>query len=89
MNAAESGASGSKKTETSDDDTYELDFYDVTDMECVLTTLELHRLNKSDFRLAASERERIENILKRAIDVELGVLPRPTVTEENPDGCKC
>lgn len=81
-------AGGPSKTDAVDGDTYELDFYDATDMECVLTSLELHRLDKSNFRLATSERERIENILKRAIDVELGVLPRPTVTEENPDGCE-
>lgn len=67
-------------------DVYELDFYDNTDLECVLTTLELGRAERNKFRLPAKERERIENILKRAIDVERGVLPRPDVTEENPDG---
>lgn len=72
------------------DDEYELDFYDATDIECVLTTLELSRAraDKSNYRLSAKERERIENILRKAIDVEKGVLPHPDVTEENPDGRK-
>lgn len=68
-------------------DLYEVDFYDHTDLECVLTSLDLERIQKN-YRLASKERERIENILKRAIDVEAGVLPRPSVTAENPDGCK-
>lgn len=69
-------------------DKYKLDFYDTTDIECVLTSLELSRLDKNNFQLSTKERERIENILKKAIDVETGAVPRPTVTEENPDGCK-
>lgn len=69
-------------------DKYKLDFYDTTDIECVLTSLELSRLDKNNFQLSAKERERIENILKKAIDVETGAVPRPTVTEENPDGRK-
>ncbi|CAO1391176.1 unnamed protein product [Diamesa tonsa] len=64
---------------------YKLDFYDVTDFECVLTTVDLEKMDKS-FGLPLSELQRIENILKKAIDVEKGVVPRPTVTEENPDG---
>lgn len=75
------------KTEASDSRVYKLDFYDVTDFECVLTTVDLDKLDKS-FGLPLSELTRIENILKKAIDVEKGVVPRPTVTEENPDGCK-
>lgn len=67
---------------------YEVDFYDHTDLECVLTSLDLERVQKN-YRLAGKERERIENILRRAIDVETGVLPRPSVTAENPDGCEC
>lgn len=74
------------KTE-SDSRVYKLDFYDVTDFECVLTTVDLDKMDKS-FGLPLSELTRIENILKKAIDVEKGVVPRPTVTEENPDGCK-
>lgn len=73
--------------QNSGDEIYVPDFYDLTDIECVLTSLQLTKANKTNYRLAQSERDRIENILKRAIDVEKGVVPRPTVTEENPDGC--
>lgn len=67
---------------------YNLDFYDHTDIECVLTTVTLNRKAKGKFELPKAERERAENILKKALDVEKGVLPKPNVTEENPDGCK-
>lgn len=67
---------------------YGLDFYDNTDIECVLTTVSLEKADKGKYQLIKSEKDRIENILKRAIDVEKGVLPRPDVTEENPDGRK-
>ncbi|CAO1392386.1 unnamed protein product [Diamesa serratosioi] len=80
-----SEAEAIKTTESTDSRVYKLDFYDVTDFECVLTTVDLDKLDKS-FGLPLSELQRIENILKKAIDVEKGVVPRPTVTEENPDG---
>lgn len=67
--------------------TFSLDYYDVTDFECVLTTVELDKVERS-YELPQSEQARIESILKKAIDVEKGIVPRPTVTEENPDGCK-
>lgn len=67
---------------------YALDFYDHTDIECVLTTVSLEKHLKGKYELTKAERERVENILKKALDVEKGVLPRPDVTEENPDGCK-
>lgn len=67
---------------------YELDFYDKTDIECVLTSVCLAKLSKISYELTKSERERIENILKKALDVEKGILPKPDVTEENPDGCE-
>jgi hypothetical protein len=66
---------------------YTLDFYDVTDFDCVLTTVDLDKAEKS-YELSKEEQTRIANILKKSIDVEKGVVPRPTVTEENPDGCK-
>lgn len=62
------------------------DFYDHTDIECVLTTVELKRVDKNQLRLPKTEKTRIENILKKAIDVEKGLVPRPNITEENPDG---
>jgi hypothetical protein len=64
---------------------YTLDFYDVTDFDCVLTTVELNKVDKA-LELSKEEQTRIENILRKSIDVEKGVVPRPTVTEENPDG---
>lgn len=68
--------------------TYTLDFYDLTDIECVLTTVDLDKVDSKTFELPKEERVRIESILRKAIDVEKGVLPRPSVTENNPDGCK-
>ena len=67
---------------------YNLDFYDQTDLECVLTTVDLEKTDSKTYELPKEELSRVENILKKAIDVEKGILPRPTVTEENPDGCK-
>ena len=67
---------------------YNLDFYDQTDLECVLTTVELDKTDSKTYELPKEELSRVENILKKAIDVEKGILPRPDVTEENPDGCK-
>jgi hypothetical protein len=67
---------------------YTLDFYDQTDFECVLTTVDLDKIDGKTFELPKEELARIESILKKAIDVEKGVVPRPSVTEENPDGCE-
>lgn len=71
-----------------DSNVYIPDFYDHTDIECVLTTVELKRIDKGHMRLPKTERTRIESILKKAIDVEKGIVPRPELTEENPDGRK-
>lgn len=67
---------------------YNLDFYDHTDFECVLTTVDLDKIDTKTFELPKEELGRIESILKKAIDVEKGVVPRPAVDEQNPDGCK-
>lgn len=67
---------------------YGLDFYDHTDIECVLTTVSLEKQSKGKFELTSAERERVQNILQKALDVEKGIAPRPDVTEENPDGRK-
>uniref|UniRef100_A0A1B0CUV5 Uncharacterized protein n=1 Tax=Lutzomyia longipalpis TaxID=7200 RepID=A0A1B0CUV5_LUTLO len=72
--------------EKPDSKMYIPDFYDTTDLECVLTSVELKKKAKKLYELPAKELERIRNILKKAIDVEKGILPRPDVTEENPDG---
>lgn len=67
---------------------YCLDFYDSTDIECVLTSVSLNKMAKAKFELTKSEQDRIESILKKALDVEKGIVERPDVTEENPDGCE-
>lgn len=74
--------------EKSNQGLYTLDFYDHTDIECVLTTVSLDKQSKGKFELAKTERERVQSILQKALDVEKGVVPRPNVTEENPDGRK-
>ncbi|CAG9562686.1 unnamed protein product [Danaus chrysippus] len=66
-------------------ETYKPDFYDVTDMECVLTTLSLSRASGGAQILRAAERERAQSILQRALGAERGdncLL----LTEEHPDG---
>lgn len=68
--------------------TYDVAFFDTTDFECVLTTVELDKVEGKIYELPKSEQTRIESILKKAIDVEKGIVPRPAVTEENPDGRK-
>jgi len=50
--------------------TYTPDFYDVTDFECVLTNLRLNRLDRGQYKLPDDEKQRIMNILQRAINVE-------------------
>ncbi|XP_031636656.1 transcriptional regulator of filamentous growth FLO8-like isoform X2 [Contarinia nasturtii] len=65
---------------------YCLDYMDTTDIECVLTSVSLNKLAKGKFELTSAEHERIESILKKALDVENGIVERPDVTEENPDG---
>lgn len=46
------------------------------------------RVEKDRWKLPDHERIRIENILKRALDVEKGIVDQPSITEEHPDGCK-
>lgn len=67
---------------------YGMDFCDSTDIECVLTSVTLSKSVKAKYELIKEERARIESILKKALDVEKGIVARPEVTEENPDGCE-
>lgn len=46
----------------------------------------MNRVEKDRWKLPDAEQIRIENILKRALDVEKGVAEQPSVTEEHPDG---
>lgn len=74
--------------ETNDKNIYGLDFYDWTDIECVLTSVSLNKLTKGKFELVPAESDRITSILKKALDVEKGIVERSDLTEDNPDGCK-
>lgn len=67
---------------------YYFDYLDKTDFECVLTTVELLKTGKNHMKIPNHELERVKHILKNAIDVEKGILPKPDLSEENPDGCK-
>lgn len=69
-------------------DHYSPDFYDNTEFDCILTNLNLERIDKNKYRLPIVEEQRTQSILKRAIDVEKGIAPpdEATVTEEHPDG---
>lgn len=69
------------------DKTYIPDFYDVTDFDCILTNINMERIEKGKYNLPKEEEERTENILKRALAVEKGD-EAPSLTEEHPDGCK-
>lgn len=62
---------------------YVPDFYDVTDLECILTSVNLDK-EKQQYKLPSDELARIENILKKA----MGLLTISEITEDNPDGCK-
>lgn len=58
------------------------------DFDCILTNLNLDKVDKEKYRLPEIEQQRTESILKRALDVEKGVSEKPPVTEEHPDGRK-
>ncbi|XP_069357822.1 nucleolar protein dao-5-like isoform X2 [Maniola hyperantus] len=67
-------------------ETYKPDFYDVTDMECVLTTLSLQRASGGAQILKAGERARAQSILQRALRAEQSGANCLQLTEEHPDG---
>ncbi|CAB3359605.1 Hypothetical predicted protein [Cloeon dipterum] len=69
----------------SDTEVYSPDFYDNTDFDCILTSLNLDRVDKNKFRLPKEEYNRIKSILDRALAVEKGS-ERPEVSESHPDG---
>lgn len=62
--------------------------FNFSDFDCILTNLNLSKVDKHKYWLTRIELLRTENILKRAIDVEAGVSEKPRVTEEHPDGRK-
>lgn len=67
-------------------DIYQLDFLDQTDFECVLTNLRLNRRSKGEYELPADEKQRVLNILQRAINVERGVTDVPDLKQVAADG---
>jgi len=69
-----------------DKDTYTPDFFDVTDFECVLTNLRMNRLSKGKFKLPPDEKQRVLNILQRALNVERGVADIPDPKQVVADG---
>jgi hypothetical protein len=73
------------KTEKSGE-VYTPDFYDNTDFDCILTNLNLVRVDKGRYRLPPAEKERTDSILKRSLAVEKGEVTSPSLTEEHPDG---
>lgn len=67
---------------------YTPDFYDHIDFDCILTNLQLERVNKGKYRLPHKEQERTDSILKRSLAVEKGDATPGSLTEEHPDGRK-
>ncbi|XP_049872438.1 proteoglycan 4-like isoform X2 [Pectinophora gossypiella] len=69
-------------------ETYKPDFYDVTDMECVLTTLSLKRVEGGGGAqiLKPAEEARAKSILERALKAEQSGANNMELTEEHPDG---
>ncbi|KAJ2951240.1 hypothetical protein O0L34_g5642 [Tuta absoluta] len=69
-------------------ETYKPDFYDVTDMECVLTTLSLSRAPGGGGAqlLKPAEEARAKSILERALKAEQSGAKNIEVSEEHPDG---
>ncbi|XP_045499240.1 proteoglycan 4-like isoform X2 [Colias croceus] len=69
-------------------ETYKPDFYDVTDMECVLTTLSLTRSASGGgaWLLRPAEQARATSILQRALRAEQSGANCLQLTEEHPDG---
>lgn len=69
-------------------ETYKPDFYDITDMECVLTTLSLSRAPGGGGAqlLKPAEAARASSILERALKAEHSGGNNIELTEEHPDG---
>merc|ERR1712045_142379 len=74
--------------ENPNEDIYAPDFYDKTDFETILTSVELNKVVKSKRHILPQEElERIKKIIKRASDKAAGTLDIDSLlTEDNPDG---
>merc|ERR1711953_1450238 len=70
-----------------DKDLYIPEYYDTTEFETILTSVELEKKDKKMFKLEESENQRINKILQKAVDKETGKLSEDeSLTEDNPDG---
>lgn len=65
------------------------DYFDKTEFEAVLTTVELEKSGRTNYKIPESELKRVQHILKVSLDVEKGVATKPELTEKNPDGREC
>ncbi|KAI8784708.1 poly [ADP-ribose] polymerase tankyrase [Biomphalaria glabrata] len=63
-------------------DVYKFDYVDSTEMETVLTEIQMEKISKDCYKLPSSEKKRAENILDRAIRVEQGIATADEVEEE-------
>ncbi|BFZ11859.1 hypothetical protein BsWGS_14898 [Bradybaena similaris] len=61
---------------------YKFDYVDTTEMETVLTEINMEKVSKDGYRLPNSEQRRAEKILDRAIRVEKGIATADEVEEE-------
>ncbi|GFO49165.1 poly [ADP-ribose] polymerase [Plakobranchus ocellatus] len=61
---------------------YKFDYVDSTEMETVLTEINMEKISKDSYRLPANEKKRIETILDRALRVEKGIATADEVEEE-------
>ena len=64
--------------------------HNFSEFETILTSVELDKVDKTTFKLSSTEKERIEKILRRAVDREAGKLDDNdvSISEDNPDGRK-
>ncbi|KAH9523062.1 hypothetical protein Btru_065649 [Bulinus truncatus] len=63
-------------------DIYKFDYVDTTEMETVLTEIQMEKVSKDCYKLPSNEQSRAEKILDRAIRVEQGVATADEVEEE-------
>lgn len=62
-------------------------FHPFPDFDCILTTVSLERIDRKTLRLRPDDETRINNILKRVLDMEKGVLADDSnVNPDHPDG---
>eukprot|EP00095_Tigriopus_kingsejongensis_P003980 maker-scaffold141_size315519-snap-gene-0.12 protein:Tk03980 transcript:maker-scaffold141_size315519-snap-gene-0.12-mRNA-1 annotation:"glutamic acid-rich protein" len=67
-------------------DVYAAEYYDKTEFETILTSVEMKKEDRKRFRLPQAELDRILRLLQRSVDKEAGKLEGPDLSEDNPDG---